>query len=228
MSKVVSRIVLPLLTAFVLWTLMFSPWTAAYLPFWPCMALSAAILLLIASWQSGAWWKRIDAADQRSLRYWVENLLLGVAVAAVLWGVFWLGDKLSQVLFPTFARHEVDSIYGSKDGMNPHLIGALLLLLIGPAEEIFWREHIQRLLAEHLLTVHWRDLTIGPRALACGVGILAYTLVHVFSFNLMLIIAAFVCGVAWGVLYWLFPNRFPAILLSHALWDATIFVWLPV
>jgi hypothetical protein len=45
--------------------------------------------------------------------------------------------------------------------------------------------------------------------------------------NFMLIMAAFTCGVCWGLLYRLFPQHFPAIVLSHALWDAAAFVWFP-
>ena len=43
----------------------------------------------------------------------------------------------------------------------------------------------------------------------------------------MLIMAAMVCGIFWGGLYWLMPNHLKAIIVSHALWDAAAFVWLP-
>jgi hypothetical protein len=52
--------------------------------------------------------------------------------------------------------------------------------------------------------------------------------VHVPSLNPMLILAAMVCGIAWGGLYRLFPKQLPAILVSHALWDAAAFVWWPL
>jgi hypothetical protein len=54
-----------------------------------------------------------------------------------------------------------------------------------------------------------------------------YTAVHLPSGNFMLIMAAMVCGIVWGGLYWLMPNRLPAIIISHALWDAAAFVWFP-
>lgn len=216
-----------ILLAFVLWTIMFSPWTAPHLNFWLCMTLSATTLTAIAMWQGGLWWHRLPA-ESKTLRYWVENILLGIAIAAVLWGVFWLGDKLSQILFPTFARTQVDGIYGMKDGFSSFILSLLLLFLIGPSEEIFWREFVQRNLAAHLREWKIRDLHIGPACLACILGVLVYALVHLFSLNFMLIMAALVCGLAWGGLYWLWPNRFPAILLSHALWDAAVFIWWPI
>ena len=97
------------------------------------------------------------------------------------------------------------------------MIALLLLFIIGPAEEIFWRGYIQRQLSQR-----WSP----------NVGFLVttaiYTAVHLPSGNFMLVMAAMVCGVAWGGLYRLMPQHFPAIVLSHALWDAAAFVWFPL
>lgn len=217
--------------AFVLWTVMFSPWTAPHLNFWLCMACSAILLTGITFATDGVWWKQLTIPEGKVCRYWIENIALGIGIAIALWGVFWVGDKLSQLMFPSFARMQVNSIYGMKDGFSGIALSALLLIVIGPAEEIFWRGFIQKRLAEHLGS--WKTFTVGPVAIdarfwAMIVGVLIYALVHLFSFNFMLIMAALVCGVAWGGLYWLWPNRFPAILLSHALWDAAVFIWFPI
>lgn len=223
-----KRIILTILLAFVLWTVMFSPWTAPYLNFWLCMSFSAITLTAVTFALDGPWWKHIRVPQGQGLRWWVENILLGILIAVVLWGVFWLGDKLSQVLFPTFARNQVDGIYGMKEGENGLLLSLLLLFIIGPAEEIFWRGFVQRNLASHLSECHIKDLSIGVTCLAFIIVTLIYALVHLFSFNFMLIMAALVCGLGWGGLFWLMPNRFPAILLSHALWDAAVFIWFPI
>ncbi len=192
--------------AFVLWTLMFSPWTRDLVPFWYAMTGSALILLALAG-------REVKAL--RSFRWY--DILLGIAIAAILWGVFWVGDKLSQLLFPTFARPQVDAIYNLKGGMSPVLISLLLLFIIGPAEELFWRAYVQRSLSR------WMQPLLGA-VLAVGI----YAFVHVFSLNLMLILAAGVCGVIWGGLYYLFPQRLGALILSHALWDAAVFIWFPI
>lgn len=90
--------------------------------------------------------------SKHNLKEWVAasrmakpllQLLAGILIAVFLWGVFWVGDRLSSLIFD-FARPEVDSIYSMKDGMHPSVIAALLLLLIGPAEEFFWRGYVQR------------------------------------------------------------------------------------
>ena len=118
-----------LLAAALLWFVMFSPWTATLVPFWPAMTCSALLLTCLAFLFGGrpAWHFRLS------------DVLWGVAIAVVLWGVFWLGDKVSQWMFD-FARPQVDLIYGMKDGQSPLWVSLALLLIIGPAEELFWRD----------------------------------------------------------------------------------------
>jgi membrane protease YdiL (CAAX protease family) len=150
------------------------------------------------------------------IKFDLKNILLGVGIAAALWGVFWLGDFLSSLILP-FARDQVNSIYAMKEGQSPWMLSALLLLLIGPAEEIFWRGFVQRKLSER-----WSATK------SFLVTTLIYALVHLASLNFMLIMSALVCGLIWGGLYRLIPHRFAAIVLSHALWDAAVFIWWPI
>ena len=202
------RLTATLVVAFVLWALMFCPLTAPRFDFWCMMAGSALILTGLATLFAPAWWER--------LRFTRENILLGVAIAVVLWLLFWVGDKVSSWLF-VFARPQVDSIYTIKEGVSPVLLSLLLLFLIGPAEEIYWRGYVQERLSRKL----------GAKR-GFLLATVAYTLVHVPSCNLMLIMAAMLCGILWGGLYYLYPKRFTAILISHALWDAAVFIWFPI
>jgi len=203
-----KRVWLLVLLAFLLWILMFSPWTAPFLPFWWMMTVSASLLTFLSSLVAPGWWRRV---------HWsASNVAMGIGIAIVLWCVFWVGDKVSAWLFD-FARPQVNLIYGMKTGESPWLISALLLCLIGPAEEIFWRGYVQE-----KFSLRYSPNVGFLLATAC------YTLVHVASFNFMLIMASMVCGLAWGGLYRFFPQRFSAILLSHALWDAAVFVWFPI
>ena len=202
------RVVFTVILAFVLWTIMFSPWTAPHVNFWWAMTGSACLLTLLSSLFAPGWWKRISLTP--------SNIIYGILIAVALWGVFWLGDKFSQLLFD-FARPQVDTIYGMKEGESPWLLTALLLLLIGPAEEIFWRGYVQEAISKR-----W-NANIG-----FVVTTLVYALVHAGSFNFMLLMAALVAGMAWGLLYRFFPERFTAIIISHAIWDAAVFIWFPI
>lgn len=146
----------------------------------------------------------------------ISDIVMGVALAAALWGVFWLGEYLSTLMFD-FARPQVDMIYGMKEGENPLVLTLLMLLIIGPAEEIFWRGLIQ-----NRLSARWNP-NIGFILTA-----LVYGLVHLPKFNFMLIMAAMVAGFIWGLVYRFLPNRLGAIIISHALWDCAVFIWFPI
>lgn len=182
------------------------------------MTAAAVVLIGIAFSFGGNVLSEPVEEDRRQI--WI-NLLLGLGIAIALWGVFWVGDKLSSLLFPSFAREQVDSIYGMKSGEDPFVLSCLLLFLIGPAEELFWRGYVQRTLMALASDTKSRFLYA---LLAIGL----YTAIHIASLNFMLIMSALVCGCVWGGLYWLFPRRLPALILSHALWDAAVFVWFPI
>ena len=207
-----SQLILSLIVAALLWFIMFSPWTSPHINFWVCMTASALILTCLAFAFGG---KESIGTDSDLPGAKTSTVLLGILIAAALWGVFWVGDKLSQLLF-SFSRAQVNLIYNLKDNFSPTLLALLLLIIIGPAEEIFWRGYIQRTLSKRLSPFIAFLLTT-----AC------YTLVHLPSGNFMLIMAALVCGIVWGGLYWLMPQNLRAIIISHALWDAAAFVWLP-
>ena len=194
--------------AAVLWTIMFSPWTAPHVNFWVMMTFSGAALTIYSTWAAPGWWKDI--------RFDLTNIFLGLLIAAALWGVFWLGESFSTLIFD-FARPQVDMIYGMKEGENPVVLTLLMLLIIGPAEEIFWRGYIQKHLSQK-----WNP-NIG-----FIVTTLVYSLVHISKMNFMLIMAAAVAGFIWGLLYRLYPEKFGAILISHAIWDCAVFIWFPI
>ena len=203
-----KKAVFTIFVAAILWTIMFCPITAPYVNFWWMMTASACTLSLLATFFGRDWWKdvRID----------LSNILLGIAIAVALWSVFWIGDKLSQLIF-NFARPQVDIIYGMKDGESPLLLTLLMLFLIGPAEEIFWRGYIQKSFSQY-----WNP-NVGM-----VVTTAIYSLVHAGSCNFMLTMAALVAGLAWGIMYRFFPEKFGAIIISHALWDVAVFIWFPI
>lgn len=219
------RIFASLFVAAALWFLMFSPWTAPHINFWLAMSVSAIILTLLALLFGGLRLPRM------SVREWGLSLALGAVIAALLWCAFWVGDKVSQWLFD-FARPQVDLIYGMKTGNASWVLSLLLLFVIGPAEEIFWRGYIQQSLVNKLRHRYRRcALAVANRKAKNWAFIIttaAYTLVHLPSGNFMLIMAALVCGIAWGGLYRLMPRQLPAIVISHALWDAAAFIWFPL
>lgn len=199
---------LPIAVAALLWFLMFNPWIAMPVDFWTMMTISGCILLTLAITIDRSWLADISVS-------W-GGLLLGIGLALALWGVFWVGDKVATWMFP-FARPQVDTIYGMKESQSEWIIGLLLLFVIGPAEEIFWRGFVQRGIAMR-----------STANMAFVVTLLIYGLVHIWKFNFMLVMAALVCGFVWGLAYRLWPKQLFALIVSHAVWDTLVFVVWPI
>ncbi len=204
-----KKTLIPILVAAILWFVMFSPWTAPHLNFWIVMTISACILSTM-SFTLGNDWKKQFQFDFKSI-------LIGLGAAILLWFVFYLGDYFSAILFD-FAKPQVNSIYGLRDGNNPVLIGLALLLIIGPAEVFFWQGFVQKNLIENYGTFQGFLITTA-----------IYTFVHIWSFNFMLFMAALVCGLAWGLMYaYLQPKKIVPLLIFHAVWDLTVFILFPI
>ena len=192
----------------IFWFWMFSPPTKGIVPFWPSMMLATGILAGSAMLLEG---RTIFASDRKL----TIDIAIGLISAAGLYAIFFAGKHLSQWLLP-FASGQIEKVYATRSQGELWIVGLLLLLWIGPAEEIFWRGFIQRRLAERY----------GPSA-AFAQTLAIYTLVHIWSFNLMLLAAAFFCGLVWGAMYWKFRSIRPG-LISHAVWDVLIFVVFPL
>lgn len=197
-----------LIVAFIAFFYMFSSTTRPDVPFWPTMTVSAAVLATFSLLLQRKQLQEIYAFESR-------HIVNGVLAAFILYAVFWAGFIISTKTLP-FAELQVNSIYGIRDEQNPWLIAGLLMFIIGPAEEIFWRGFIQQRLSKKY------GLWFGFIAAAA-----LYTLVHIWSFNFMLIAAAALCGGFWGLLY-LRTGSLWTCIISHAVWDVVIFVLFPI
>ena len=214
MKDVRIRLAIAIGTAALLWFYMFSPWTDGWPNFWVVMSCSAVILTTLGLSFTP------DRKELLKIEKPALQVLAGIVIAFALWGIFWIGDKVSSWMF-AFARPEVDSVYAMKTGLPTWLIAVLLLCLIGPAEELFWRGYVQRTMGRILGGKNPEDKAFILTAVI-------YALVHIWSFNFMLIMAALVAGLVWGLIYRLRPQALPALIISHALWDALVFVLLPI
>lgn len=208
------RLILAVLTAALLWFWMFSPWTQGKPNFWLIMSCAAVILTGLAVTFS------TDLERLKPIGKPLWQLLGGIALAFALWGIFWVGDKASAALFD-FARPEVDAVYAMKTGLPSWAIAVLLLFLIGPAEEFFWRGYVQ-----HTLERLCGGRQPKDRALLMTAAV--YALVHIWSLNFMLVMAALVAGLVWGLVYRFCPKALPALIVSHAIWDVLVFILLPI
>lgn len=204
---VIRKLIIPVFVVIVLWFVMFSPWTKEYVNFWVTMGFSSITLILMSAFLGDNFRRQFSLSG--------KDILIGIVSAAVLYVVFVLGDFFSSLLFD-FAKEQVGSIYQMKEGENPLYLSLLLIVLVGPAEEIFWRGFVQRSLIGKF--GEWTALISTT---------LIYTLVHIWSFNFMLIMAAMVCGAFWGLLY-KYNKNLVTLIVSHAVWDVSVFILFPI
>ncbi|HOH54765.1 MAG TPA: type II CAAX endopeptidase family protein [Paludibacteraceae bacterium] len=202
-----KKIIIPILIAIIFWFVMFSPWTKEYVNFWMTMTAAGLTLTLMSAF--------LGKDFKKQFSFSLKDVLIGLGSAVVLYVVFFLGDFFSKLLFD-FAKDQVGQIYMMKEGENPLLLSLLLIFLIGPAEEIFWRGYVQRMLEPKFGS--WVALIVTT---------LIYTLVHIWSFNFMLIMSAMVCGAFWGLLY-KYNKNLVTLIVSHAVWDVSVFILFPI
>jgi membrane protease YdiL (CAAX protease family) len=196
------------------------------------MIVAGGIFLAVLGWAFafgitwGNFWVKIGCAvtavcmyalicQRPNLNMRRQSILGGVVAAAVLYGIFLAGNTLSHIFFANSADN-VEGIYQLGRGSNRWLVFVLLCFITGPGEEIFWRGFLQ----EKLMNA-WGRCT--GFAAAC----LIYSGVHIFSGNLMLMMAALVAGLYWGALY-LWRRDLVLVIVSHSLWSAFIFAVVPV
>jgi membrane protease YdiL (CAAX protease family) len=190
-----AAVLLGLIVAAVAWGLLFALGRDG---FWPRAAAAGATIGVYALVVL-----RHDLGDL--LRPEVPEVAIGAVAAAVLWAVFWIGDRLVARLFPALSA-QVDDLYAVR-GETTAARMPLVLAVIGPAEEVFWRGLVQ------------------SRA-GIAVALVAYALVHVWERKPILLLAALVGGAFWGALF-AWRGTLVAPIVSHLLWDLAIIVWFP-
>ncbi len=150
----------------------------------------------------------------RQVRWRRTDLVAGLGIAAGLYGVFAVGDRLARRIMPAGDENIAD-VYTLRELRPKGEIAARLATVIGPAEELFWRGLLQGALSRRL--GRWRGAAAATAA---------YAGVHVVTGNPTLVGAAGVGGAAWSALA-AAGTPMPALVTSHVAWDIWIFLLAP-
>ena len=147
----------------------------------------------------------------------IKEISIGISSAAILYFIFWLG-KIILDKYGIIPNHNqnISSVYANKESLPAWLVGILLFFPIGFGEEMFWRGYLQRLLSEKYNK--WAGLVLT---------VILYTAVHIATLNPILLIASFLVGIYWGLIF-LWRGNIVAAVLSHMIWDMVIFVIIPL
>jgi uncharacterized protein len=150
----------------------------------------------------------------RQARIGPREVTLGLASAATLYATFRVGDTFARRFVPG-GDAQIQDIYTLRTLQPRSEIATRLAVVIGPAEELFWRGLVQ----EALMARYGRW---SGAALAA----LAYGGVHVVTGNFTLFGAAGIAGAHWCTLY---AAGVPlgALVVSHVTWDIWIFLVQP-
>ena len=159
-------------------------------------------------------WALLTSNRSRRLRPRWWHLPLGLASAGVLYLTFQAGDRFARRFVPN-GDAQIRDIYTLRTLRPKQEIAARLALLVGPAEEIFWRGLVQSALMRRY--GRWRGAALAA---------VAYGGVHVVTGNFTLMGAAGVAGAHWCALY---AAGVPlgALIVSHTTWDIWIFLVQP-
>jgi CAAX protease family protein len=159
-------------------------------------------------------WAVLTSRPARRVGIGPGRILLGLGSAIALYLTFSLGDRFARRYVPG-GDADIREIYALRTLRPRPEIAARLALVIGPAEEMFWRGLVQAVLMRRF--GRWRGSALATAA---------YGGVHVTSGNFTLIGAATTAGAHWCLLYAL-GAPLGALVVSHVAWDIWIFLVQP-
>ncbi|HSS36913.1 MAG TPA: CPBP family intramembrane glutamic endopeptidase [Patescibacteria group bacterium] len=173
--------------------------------FWQRMTLTGLVL--------GSW-ALLTSRPSRRVGIGPWRILAGLLSAVGLYATFALGDRFARRYVPG-GDAQIRDIYTLRTLRPQPEIAARLALVVGPAEEIFWRGLVQ--------TALMRRFGRWPGA---ALAATAYGGVHVTTGNFTLFGAAGIAGAHWCALY---AAGVPlgALVVSHVAWDIWIFLVQP-
>lgn len=122
-----------LVLALTLFVPLFATGGAGPLDFWWWISANLVVLLAIVQIVDGQW-RRDLVVDMR--KHFGRKVVLGLLSAAALYIVFWLGNQLCRALFAR-AGGDISAVYAFKDQAPTLRILVLMVLVIGPGEELF-------------------------------------------------------------------------------------------
>lgn len=199
-----KKLTVSITIAFVLW---FFSFAVDWGNFWIKISASAICLAGLAAFSG--------FGPRKWCQFKSMDIIWGAGSATVLYALFFFGDYISNLLLP-FASSQVGHIYAKGDGAPVWMVCLLVFFIIGPCEEIFWRGFVQEQFSQRLGGLKgWLVATFF------------YTAVHFCTMNFMLIGAAVVAGLFWGIMYWRL-GRLGPLIISHCIWTTVIFAIFPI
>lgn len=172
------------------------------LPFWPMFTVALFLLSVFAIYKQ---------RFKNELNF--TSLWLGALSGFTLYLIFAVGKQL-LIAIGMPVEDDLNNLYAIVSPTEVwHYI--VLVLIIIPGEELFWRGHIQE---EFSTTSKWKGIFLAT---------FLYASAHIYSGSTMLMIAAIVGGIFWGTLY-AWKKNIVLVSLSHFTFNLFLIVLLPL
>ena len=142
------------------------------------------------------------------------ELIIGFLSGIFMYMITWTASKVLPAVHPPL-QTQLEDLYIL---LSPTEIWqySVLILLIIPGEEIFWRGLIEKRLLTHIKAV--------PAVL---LSTLLYSLPLIFSGNLLLVLAGIGGGLLWGIIY-AWKRSLSMVIISHLLFDLMLLAVFPL
>lgn len=142
------------------------------------------------------------------------TLLIGFLSGMLMYMITWAASKVLPAVHPPL-QNQLEDLYILLSPTETWQYSMLILLII-PGEEIFWRGLIEKRLLTHIKTV--------PAVL---LSTLLYSLPLIFSGNLLLVLAGIGGGLLWGIIY-AWKRSLSMVIISHLLFDLLLLAAFPL
>jgi|GEM_PF-6991544 len=175
--------------------------------FWYSLASTGVMLAMLALFWGG---KVMGKKDFRS-----SDLILGIGGGSLLYilsvGMAWLLERV----FPLYGK-QITEIYSWAEGYNLSLLVLMIIFLVGPGLEVFWRGMMTNWLIS-AWNVKWGII----------LSVFAATFVYLPSLSLTLICAGLLLNIVCTALYaW---RKTPvASAVAHSVWLLAVAVFFPL
>ena len=195
-----TRIIIGVILSFLLWYIVF---LSNYLwSFWYRVTFASIVLSCYAY--------LVGKASLRDVKFGRDDIIKGLGSGFALYGLFYIGFNV----FRTLVAGGASNVYLYRSEL-PLFVPAMLLLVTSFCEEFFWRHYIQTSIVERY----------GFKGILLTTAL--YSSIHLPTLNMPLVAAAFIAGLAWGLLY-RYTSSLPLVVFSHIIWTELIFVFLPL
>ena len=142
------------------------------------------------------------------------TFVIGFLSGILMYMITWTASKVLPAVHPPL-QNQLDDLYILLSPTETWQYSVLILLII-PGEEIFWRGLIEKRLLIYLKVV--------PAVL---LSTLLYAFPLIFSGNLLLVLAGVGGGLLWGTIY-AWKQSLSMVIISHLLFDFMLLVAFPL